>query len=102
MNIAAIATGAVMRVLGDTGLYLPCVGQVSMVRVFLRRPERIISGFEGTKLNNDGRIIEIERAQLTVDPQPNDKIKVDNIIYMVRSAKPTSSNIVWELDCVPA
>lgn len=100
-ELAALTCDAVMGVLGDTATYHPIVGQVRTVRVFLRRPERVIAGFSDTRQVNDGRIIEIERAELSVDPQPGDKITVGGGEYKVRSAKPMSSAVAWELDCVP-
>jgi len=100
-ELAALTCDAVMGVLGDTATYHPVVGQVRTVRVFLRRPERVIAGFSDTRQVNEGRIIEIERVALSVNPQPGDKITVAGAEYKVRSSKPTSSAVVWELDCVP-
>lgn len=102
-GLAALAMGAVLDVLGDDATYLPRVGAVRPVRVFLRRPERVIDGLGMTRLVNDGQLVEIERTALSVDPQPGDKLRVQGKLLTVRSARPAgSSTAIWELSCEPA
>lgn len=98
-TLAKLVSDVVMGTLGDTAKYYPCVGAVRNVQVFLRRPERVIPGLADTRLENTGCVIEIQRSQLTVDPQKGDKLQVQEKTYRVKSAKPTASSVLWELSC---
>lgn len=99
-DLAALAMDAVLDVLGDDAVYLPLVGPIRTIRVFLRRPDRVIDGLGVTRLVNDGRIVEVERAALAVDPQPGDKLRIGPKVLLVRAARPSGvACAIWELDC---
>lgn len=99
-QITALTSRAVMAALGDDATYMPLIGSVRTVRVFQRRPQRVIEGLGVSRLVNDGCIIEIERASLSVDPQPGDKLRIGNRVLIVKSACPSgASTVAWELNC---
>lgn len=101
-RLAALAARAVAVALGDDATYLPLIGAVRTVRVFQRRPQQVIDGLGMTRLLNDGCIIEIERALLSADPQPGDKLTIGAHTLLVRSVHQIgASAVVWALDCVP-